>query len=164
MQSNNQKTYNGITLNLSEIFTYLSDVKNSNKYILNQNYKKAVDKIVSHLTWLKDKGVKSIDLNMFKETLEDSPYLKIDKTSCKVSSGGYDRECMKNLYIEKNGNILDVVKSMFNELTPTPFNQLTPTPKMLVGKKMSEGNKNIYIIGGVISAVIVGVIIYKIVK
>lgn len=67
---------------IAEIQFWLNGLKKSNNYLLDEAFKKHIDSFMDFATSLKQKGVSSINQQMFEQALINSNYSLIDFSTC----------------------------------------------------------------------------------
>lgn len=98
---------------ISEIQIWLNGLKKSNNYLLDEAFKKHVDSFMDFATSLKQKGVSSINQDMFEQALINSNYSLIDFSTC-VGSDNDISSCRLQKYTAHPSSA--IIHNMFIDL------------------------------------------------
>jgi len=99
---------------IAEIQFWLNGLKKSNNYLLDETFKKHIDSFMDFATSLKQKGVSSINQEMFEQALINSNYSLIDFSTCVGDIESVIVTCRIDKY--SNHPISAIVHNMFIDL------------------------------------------------
>lgn len=98
---------------IAEIQIWLNGLKKSNNYLLDEAFKKHIDSFMDFATSLKQKGVSSINQDMFEQALINSNYSLIDFSTC-VGSDNDISSCRLQKYTAHPSSA--IIHNMFIDL------------------------------------------------